>query len=176
MVQGGTVSATDMVRQWQNTVKNNLLPDLHAHQAKTLALLSWTMAVAGSCCAGAIAAVAPAGDAKPASVRRRMERLLPNERLEAAEAMLQLSRSLMRHWSGVGRKLLLILDETPKGNDLRCMRLSVGYHKRTVTLLSICYPPDQPPMPMPKLLRWMLRKIAACSCLPPDVSVTLLAD
>jgi DDE family transposase len=166
------VSAKDMVNQWQQTVKFNLLSTLHAHQANALGLLSWTMALAGNCCAGAIAPLAPAGDTKPASVRRRMERLLANERLDALAAMLQLTRSILRHWGG--RKLLLILDETPKANHLRCMRLSVAYHKRTVTLLSVCYPPDRPPMPMPKLVRWILREVAGC--LPEEVTVTLLAD
>jgi len=161
-----------MVRQWQQTVKLNLLSGLHAHQAKALALISWTMALAGSCCAGAVAPLAPAGMTKPASVRRRIERLLANERLEAIEAMLQLAGSILRDWGG--RRLLLILDETPKANDLRCMKLSVAYHKRTVTLLSVCYTPDRPPMPMPRLVRWMLRRVAAC--LPQDATVTLLAD
>lgn len=166
------MSAADMVRQWQQAVKANLLPALHAHQAKALGLLSWTTALAGDCRAGAIASLAPAGKARPASVRRRMERLLANERLDAVAAMLHLTRSLTRDWGG--RDLLLILDETPKGNDLRCMRLSVAYRKRTVTLLSVCYPPDRPPAPMPGLVRWMLRQVA--DCLPPDATVTLLAD
>lgn len=166
------MSAADMVSQWQRTVKLNLLSTLHAHQAKALALLSWTMALAGSCCAGAIAPLAPAGKAKPPSVRRRMERLLANGRLNAVAAMLQLTGWILRDWGG--RNLLLILDETPKHDLLRCMRLSVAYHKRTVTLLSICYPPNHPPMPMPKLVRWMLREVAAC--VPPETRITLLAD
>ena len=66
------MSAADMVRQWQQAVKANLLPALHAHQAKALGLLSWTMALAGDCRAGAIASLAPAGKARPASVRRRI--------------------------------------------------------------------------------------------------------
>ena len=98
LIQGGTVSATEMVRQWQQNVKSNLLPTLHGHQAKALALFSWTMALAGSCRAGTIASLAPAGKAKPASVRRRLERLLANGRLDAVAAMLQLTRSLTRDW------------------------------------------------------------------------------
>src|SRR4051812_32273060 len=103
-----------MVVQWQQTVKHNLLSTRHTHQAKALALLSWTMSVAGSCCAGAIAALAPVDTAKPASVRRRMERLLANSRLDAVEAMLELTRSILRDWDG--RSVLMILDETPKQN------------------------------------------------------------
>ena len=166
------MSAADMVRRWQQTVKANLLPTLHAHQAKALALLSWTMALAGSCCAGTVAPLAPAGAAKPASVRRRMERLLANDRLDAVAAMLRLTEALTRDWGG--RRLLLILDETPRRNALRCMRLSVAYRRRSVTLLSVCYPPGRPPMPLPKLVRWMLRGVAAC--LPADATATLLAD
>lgn len=165
------MSAGQMVFQWQQTVKHNLLSNLHGHQAKSLALLSWAMTVAGSCCAGAIAPLVP-GASKPASVRRRMERLLANSRLDSVSAMLDLSRSLLRDWGG--RSVLMILDETPKQNHLRCMKLSVAYHKRCITLLSICYRPDQPPMPMPKLVRWMLRRVAAC--LPEQLTVTLLAD
>jgi hypothetical protein len=167
------VSAMDMVRPWENAVKLDLLQTLHAHQAKALALFSWTMALAGSCCSGAIAARAPAGAATPASVRRRLERTLANVRLDATGAMLQMTAALLRNWSG-GRALLLILDETPKGNDLRCMKLSVAFRKRTVTLLSVCYRPDRPPMPMPQLVRWMLREVAAR--MPADATVSLLAD
>lgn len=166
------MSAADMVRQWQQAVKLNLLGTLHAHQAKALGLLSWTMALAGNCCAGAIASLAPAGEARPASVRRRMERLLANPRLNAVDAMLQMTGAILRNWGG--RKLLLILDETPRQNALRCMRLSVAYHKRSLTLLSICYPTNHPPMPIPRLLRRMMRQVAGC--LPQDATVTLLAD
>ena len=101
-----------------------------------------------------------------------MERLLANSRLDAASAMLDLTRSILRDWGG--RSVLMILDETPKQNHLRCMKLSVAYHKRCVPLLSICYPPDRPPMKMPRLVRWMLRQVAAC--LPEQMTVTLLAD
>jgi len=166
------VSAEQMVFQWQQTVKHNLLSSLHGHQAKTLALLSWTMAVAGSCCAAAIAAMVPAGRARPASVRRQMERLLANGRLDAVSAMLELTRLILRDWGG--RSVLMILDETPRQNHLRCMKLSVAYRKRCVPLLSICYAPNRPPMPMPKLVRWMLRQVARC--LPEELTVTLLAD
>jgi hypothetical protein len=161
-----------MVRQWQQTVKRDLLASLHGHQAKALALFSWTMAASGSCGSGVLAAHAPTAAARPASSRRRLERVLANDRLDATAAMLQMTGSLLRGWGG--RQLLLILDETPKGNDLRCMKLSVAYRKRVLPLLSICYPPQRPPMSMPKLVRWMLRQVAAR--VPAEASVTLLAD
>jgi len=168
------VSAMDMVRQWQKTVKLNFLPELHGHQVKALASFSWAMAQVGSCASGALAAAVP-GRASPASVRRRLERTLANgPRLDVTAAMLQMTRALTSAWGGCGRQVLLILDETPKANHLRCMRLSVAYHKRTVPLSSICYRPNDPPLPMPKLVRQMLRQVAAC--LPADLNVTLLAD
>lgn len=165
------VSAVQMVLQWQQTVKDNLLAELHGHQAKALALISWAMTVAGSCCAAALAPFSP-GASKPASVRRRMERLLANARLDATAAMLALTHSIFRDWAG--RSVLLILDETPKQNHLRCMKLSVAYHKRCITLLSICYRPDRPPKSMPRLVRSMLRQVA--DRLPAPLTVTLLAD
>jgi hypothetical protein len=167
------VSAMEMVRPWLDAVKFNLLPTRHGHQGKALALFSWAMAVTGSCWSGPVAARVP-GAAAPASARRRLERALANDRLDATAAMLELTGSLLRDWGGCGRPLLLILDETPKGNDLRCMKLSVAYRKRTVTLLAVCYAPDRPPMPMPRLVRWMLRQVAPR--VPDGADVTLLAD
>ena len=168
------MSAMEMVRPWLTCVKRNLLPTRHGHQAKALALISWAMAATGSCSSGAVAARVP-GVATPASAGRRLERVLANARLDATAAMLELSGSLLRDWGGgAGRRLLLILDETPKGNDLRCMKLSVAYRKRTVTLLAVCYAPDRPPVPLPKLVRRMLRQVAAR--MPADADVTLLAD
>jgi hypothetical protein len=104
----------EMVRSWLNAVKFDLLPTLHGHQATAVALLSWGMALAGSCCSGPVAARLPVA-AKPASTRRRLERTLANERLDATAAMLALTRSLLRDWGG--RALRFTLDETPKSDE-----------------------------------------------------------
>ena len=159
------------LRRWTRTVKDQLLPGLHGHQAKALAAASLGVALSGHCDSGRVSAAVPSA-AKPASVRRRLERLVANARLRPAEAMAELARSVLAPWAGL--RPLLILDETPKGRRLRCMKVSVGYRGRAVPLVWECYRPHAPPVPMPRLL-WRLLSRAG-RCLPPGCEPTLLAD
>jgi hypothetical protein len=160
-----------MIREWRQQVRTELLPDLHGHQAKALADLSFAMAVARHCHSGLLAAVAP-GDTTPAATRRRAERLLANDRLDPDAAWPQLARAVLGGWAG--GPLVLILDETPNRNDLRCLKLTLAYRKRALPVWSVCYAPGGPPGPMPALVRRLLRRAAAC--LPAGAEVTLLAD
>jgi hypothetical protein len=159
-----------MVQQWTAAV-NGLFESLHGHTIKSLACFSLAMCLASHCHSGRLAACTVA-EAKPASSRRRWERLLANLRLDGSQAMTELSASLLRNWTG--RHLLLVLDETPNGEGLRCMRLGIAYRKRLLSIAAECYPTDKPPLPMPKLICRMLRKVA--KLLPPQVRVTLLCD
>src|SRR4051794_21492160 len=121
------MGATEMIRQWTAAV-NDLFPSPHGHTRKALACFSFAMCAAGHCHSGKLAAAAAGSDAKPASTRRRWERLIANDRLDGRRALGELARSLLRDWTG--RTLLLVLDETPNGEDLRCLRLGVAYRKR----------------------------------------------
>lgn len=166
--------AVEILRGWCRVVKGELLPGLHGHQAKALAAVSFGMAVARSCGSGRVSAAVP-GRARAASVRRRVERLVANGRVRADRAQAELARSVLGRWSG--RRVVLILDETPQGgagDPLRCMRVSAGYRKRAVPLAWECYPPERPPVAMPRLLWRLLARVARC--LPPGCDVTLLAD
>ena len=165
------MSAREILHYWQSCLKEQLLPDLHGHQAKSLAALSLGMLWADHCHSGRLAVAVP-GPAKPASVRRRLERWLANRRLRTEKVMQQLAQGVLACWAG--RPLLLILDETPKGNDLRCLKVSVAYRQRAVPLLGVCYRPDQLPQPLPQLVWKLLRRVARC--LPAQAEVTLLAD
>jgi hypothetical protein len=159
-----------MVQQWTAAV-NNLLGSQHGHLINALSCFSFAMCVAGHCHSGKVAASAMGG-AKPASKQRRWERLLANEHLDGQLALGELSEALLANWSG--RKLLLVLDETPNGEDLRCMRLGVAYRKRLLSIAALCYPTDSPPLPMPQLICRLLRK--AAKLLPQDVQVMFLCD
>lgn len=163
-------AAARMVRQWTAAVKPLLAP-LHGHLVNALSCFSVAVCLAGHCHSGRVAAFAPSG-ARPASCRRRWERLLANPRLDAADATRTLARSVLAGWSG--RELLLVLDETPNGEPLRCLGLGVAYRKRLLSIAAECYPTDRPPLPMPKLIGRMLRQ--AAKLLPPDARVTLLTD
>jgi len=164
------MGAAKRVQQWTAAV-NNLLGSLHGHRVNALACFSFAMGLAGPGHSGKLVACV-ATDTKPARSRRRWERLWANARLEARPAMAELSASLLK--PGSGRKLLRVLDQTPNGGDLRCMRLGVAYRKRLLSIAAECYPTDHAPLPMPKLIGKMLSK--AAKLLPPDVQVTLLCD
>ena len=123
------MSALSILRDWRDTVHRQLLPDLHGHQAKALADLSFGMTLAQHCHSGRVAANVP-GKAKPVSVQRRWERTLANPHLEALPAMRQMASHWLEQWQG--RPLLLILDETPqRGTELSCMKLSAAYRRRS---------------------------------------------
>jgi hypothetical protein len=166
-----TMNATTIVHDWRRTVATHLLPHLHGHQAKSLADLSFAVALGGSCQAGHLASHVPT-PAKPASGRRRCERLLDNPRLRPRLAQRQLARELLQHWGG--QTILLLLDETPKANDLRVLNIRIAYRHRALPLAAVCYRPDALPQPLPQLVRSLLRQVRGC--LPPDARVVLLAD
>ena len=165
------MGAAPMVRRWTSVVKNFFGRSLNAHLIAALSCFSLAMCASAHCHSGKLAATAPSA-AKPASTRRRWERLLANDRLDASHALEALSRALLRDWGG--RRLLLVLDETPNGPDLRCLRLGVAYRKRLLSVAAVCYPTDAPPLPMPQLVCRVLRR--AVRLLPAQVEVTLLCD
>jgi hypothetical protein len=162
------MGARDMVQQYCQSLKD-LIPSLHQHLIKALSDMAIAAILALNCHSGELAA-RMLGPAKPASRQRRIERLLANDHLNPAEAMKELARSLLEAWSG--RRLLLILDETPKGQNLRCMKLSVGYHKRALPLAYRVYKPNR--RRLDKLVLSMFRELAGR--LPDGAEVTFLAD
>lgn len=165
------MSALPMIRDWRQQVRSKLLPDLHGHQANALADLSFAMAQTQHCHSGRLAAVAP-GETTPAATKRRLERLLDNDRLDPDSVWPQLARSVLGGWAG--GSIVLILDETPNHNDLRCLKLTLAYRKRALPVFGVCYALGGQPEPMPRLIRGLFRKVAAC--LPEGAEVTLLAD
>jgi len=161
--------AMESIRQWTATV-NDLLGPIHAHQSKALALISAAMLHSGRCDSGHVPLMLST-KAKPASGRRRIERVLANPRLVVAQLQRQLTQHLLAGRQG---PIILILDETPKGPDLRCMKISLAYRHRAVPLVWECYRPEHPPLPMPKLLWRLCSRVARV--LGPQVQPTLLAD
>ena len=135
------MNALSMLRDWRRQVQDELLPDLHGHQSNALADLSFAMALAQHCQAGKLAVAAP-GDANPASVERRVERFLANDRLDPDSVWPQLARSFLAGWAG--GPIVLILDETPNHNDLRCMKVTLAYRKRALPLCSRLLRPRRP--------------------------------
>lgn len=165
------MNALSMLRDWRRQVQQDLLPEVHGHQSKAMADLSFAMTLVQHCRAGRLAVTVP-GDARPASVKRRVERFLANGRIAPDEVWPELARAFLAAWAG--GPIVLILDETPNGNDLRCMKVTLAYRKRALPLCSVCYTPGGQDEPMPELVIGLLRRVAAC--LPAGAEVTLLAD
>jgi hypothetical protein len=165
------MSATRIVLPWRCYVADHLFPQLHGHLAKALADFSWAAVLAGHCQASRLSLHVPT-PATSASSRRRFERLLDNPRLRPRLAQRSLARALLEHHSGC--TLLLLLDETPKANDLRVLSIRLAYAHRALPLAEVCYRPHALPRPLPQLVRGLLRQVRGC--LPAGASVVLLAD
>jgi hypothetical protein len=165
------MSAISIIRPWRTYVATQLLPRLHGHQANALADFSFAAALAGHCQAGRLAVHTPT-TATAASSARRFERFLANDRVPPRDVQRQLADAVLAPWTG--RTILLLLDETPKANDLRAMTVRVAYAKRALPLASIVYRPHAPPRSMPRLVRGLLQQV--CDSLPAGATVVLLAD
>lgn len=98
-----------------------MLSELGIHLGNALASLSLTMADARHCQSGRLAAHG-CDDAKPASCRRRWERWLAKPRFHPRLVKQKLNQFIWKIWRGQQAPLLL-LDETPKANGLRCLRV-----------------------------------------------------
>jgi DDE family transposase len=166
-----TIVTNRAARDWRRCVQQQLLPHLHGHQSKALADCSFAMALACTCQARQLGVTVPT-QATPASSSRRVERLLANERLDVPVVQHDLATAILQAWAD--GTVLLLLDETPKANDLRSLALRVAYRQRALPLVSICYPPDAPPAPLPQLVTRLLRQVQ--TCLPPGSQPVLLAD
>ena len=164
------MSALPIVADWRRCVAD-LMPARHKHQTHALADLSFAVALAGDCRADRLSPSVPT-QARPASSRRRFERSLGNPRLRPRQAQRELAGPLLAHWAGA--TILLILDETPRANDLRALCVRVAYARRAIPLASVCYRPAAPPQPLPQLARRLLRQVRGG--LPAGVRVVLLAD
>src|SRR5262249_17685577 len=62
----------------------------------------------------------------------------------------------------------------PRAADRVVWKFSVPSRKGAVRLLFACCRPDDPSLPLPVLIPWLLRRVRAC--LPTGAVVTLLAD
>jgi hypothetical protein len=164
------MNTQQIMQSWTQTVKG-WLPETHLYQVRALAACSLGMALARHCQARQIAnriAVA----STPASQERRLQRLLANARLDVGVQTRQIAAHLLQDW--VGSRIVLMIDETPEHEVLRCLKVSVAYQGRAIPLVFMAYPPDAPPQPMPALVEAVLSTVAAL--LPQGAEILLMAD
>jgi Transposase DDE domain len=163
--------AAAIVREWTTTVQTTLAghsPSLSA----AVALFSLAVVLAKSCWSTCAALCACSG-VKPASRRRRWERLLANPRFDPALAQRRLAAVLLG--APVAAPSRLILDETAlRGDRLRCLMVSLVWRKRAVPLAWRCYAHGAPRGRLPALVKGLLRQVR--EAVPVGREVYLLLD
>ena len=169
------MSAKDMIRTWSDCIKERLLPGMSAHQLPAVAAVSLAMALARHCASGVIAGhLISERDSKVASRRRRAERLIANSRCDAEQWSAVLCRQVTANFSGL--PLVIMVDETPGPGNLLCLKVTLGYHHRTLPLAWCCYRSGALPEPMPHLIERLLRQVVAAIDVTQHPTITLLAD
>ena len=165
------MTAKQIMTQMHATI-HDLLPHLHGHQLKALSALCYGLAAAKHCHLSRCALAVPSQAATPQSTQKRLSRLLANERVDVLRCALSLSRALLSRWQG--RRLVLLLDETPLSDALRVLKVSLCYQGRALPLVWCCYAPAALPASQPRLAFGLLARLGRC--LPPQTPVVLLAD
>jgi hypothetical protein len=157
-----------MLRPWRARLQAGL-GHLHGHQLNGLAVASFAMVHSQNSQLSRLAWMTP-GEARVPSSERRWQRLVANKRLDVQGAAEAWAKANLPQ---VG-EITLCIDETPKANDLRAMKVSWIVRGRSLPLLWRCYRPDALPMPQNELVLDLLERTAGI--LPTSVHPTLLAD
>ena len=151
------MSALPMIRDWRQQVRDDLLPELHGHQVQGPGRpelrhgprppLPQRQARRGR---------PRRGHARPASSGGSSGSWPTTGSTPTRSGRNWPDRS-SRGWAG--GPIVLILDETPNHNDLRCMKITLAYRKRALPLGCACYALGGQPEPMPELVVGLLRQV-----------------
>jgi hypothetical protein len=162
------MGAAEIVAGWLAYLKAEL-PELSAPLVKLLASASVAMQEARSCQAGKIAAKLR-GHGLVASGRRWLERWFSSGSFAAA-TQAGLAGAVWRRWRGA--EALLLLDETAKADDLRCLKVSLAFRGRALPLAFACYR-KRPGRSMVRILRDVLQRATAAA--PTQARLVVVAD
>jgi hypothetical protein len=164
----------NIMNRWHQFLQSRL-QDLHTYQIQALAAFSYGLAVARDCRLSEIASGVPSL-AQPESIRRRLMRLLENERIDVEETCEQLAGWLVR-WNRPTACLKLLLDETPLRNELRVLKVSVAYKRRALPLLWATYPlKNREEEMLHTILKLLTRVQRIIQFFAPQARVVLMAD
>jgi len=162
-------------QEWDEEV-GRVAPTLPAWQRHGVALFSLGIALAKHCSLARVAAVVP-GLAVVASITRRFERLLANERVDVRAARGTIVAAILSQ--ARGQTLWLVLDETHQGRTetgarLGMLALRLVYRERAIPLAWVCYRPGRAPARFPVLIGRLIDEVAAA--LPPTTEAVLMTD
>lgn len=159
---------TRMLRSLRSEVQE-AFPYLHGHQIKALSGAALAMISAGHCQLSRMALIGLSHATVP-SCERRWQRLVANDRLDHKVMIASWGQAVLANV----KQVTLMLDETPKSNDLRAMKLCRQIHGRAIPVLWACYKPNALPMSQDRLVINLLEQVD--SALPAGAEPTLLAD
>src|SRR5258708_32145956 len=118
--------------KWQEQVKD-LLPSIHGHQKKTLALSVLGIVLSKSAVLQRMAEsvyVHGISQAKMVSIERRFARFVANERLDVRSIWSELLKPLLPSWKG--KAVQLVLDCTPFADRATIVYLGLLVHSRVL--------------------------------------------
>jgi hypothetical protein len=166
------MNTTFIMNRWQQWLQSTL-PQTHLYQIRNLARFSFAMACAQHCHLSRLVAHVPSR-AKPPSTRRRLFRFLGNSRLDVKTICSEMAHWLLR-WNHPQARLILLLDETPLQNDLRVLKISVAYRRRSLPLCWECEPLT-PRSQIQSVHRLLEEAAAILQHYAPQAQVVLLCD
>lgn len=118
--------------KWHEQVKD-LLPGVHGHQKKTLALCALGIILSQSAVLQRMAegiALAGISRAKMVSIERRFARFIANERIQVSTIWKQLLEQVLAY--GKGKQVFLVLDCTPCGDRASMVDLGLLVQSRVL--------------------------------------------
>ncbi len=122
---------------WQAAV-GNAFRGWGRWQVLGLAIYSYGVILARQCSPSRVAEKLPLVG-KADSVQRRLERWLDNERIDWQAGCRLWSRWVLSHYGG--QRLILLVDETKRGDRLSAMVVGLAYRGCCIPLAFWCYPP-----------------------------------
>jgi len=161
---------TPLLYQWEAQL-NQHFPTLGRWQVWTLALFSYGVICAKSCCL-ILVGQSLTGCAEASSMERRLQRWLANERLQMPKLIQAWVKWVAELWGKA--PLLILVDETKLSNHVSIMMVGVAYHACAIPLIWRAYDPyDYPEEGQVGVLMGLLDQLRQ---LLPTATMLLLAD
>jgi len=160
----------DELYQWHGEIEKHF-KGLGRWQTFGLALYSYGV-VRGRACAPSRVAEHLPELGKVASVQRRLERWLANERIDWAQSCQEWAHWVLSQYRG--EQVLLLVDETKLGHHLSAMVVGLAYRGCCIPLAFWCYAPQAWPMGQVELIATLFEWIAPS--IPPGVIPLVQAD
>jgi hypothetical protein len=135
-------SAKKLWQKWQEQVKL-ILPAVHGHRTKALALLVFGMVLSGSAVLQRIAEnlrLSGVSEAKMPSIERRLARFVANKSVVVTQIWDQFLEQVLVFWRD--QRLLFVLDCTPCGEHATIIYLGLLVHSRVLPV-AWCVMPGQ---------------------------------